>query len=183
MRAVTVPINAVTGVAGFVTPGDVVDVLLTRRIPGDGAGNDDKMTSIILENVPVLAVDRRASEQNTEPNVGRTATLQVDPLGAQKLALATEVGTLSLALRNVENQLVGGTRTVTTAQLDGARLYIRARPQPAAAPSQQPALVYASPPQGAQPAAAPVQTRPRGPTMSVFRGTEERNEEVQRYGS
>jgi pilus assembly protein CpaB len=183
MRAVTVPVNAVTGVAGFVTPGDVVDVLLTRQIPGDGSANDDKMTTIILENVQVLAVDRRSSEKNTQPNVGRTATLQVDPLGAQKLALATEVGRLSLALRNVENQIVGARSTVTTAQLDSARYYIRSRSQPASAPAQQPVLVYAGAPQAAQAAAAPIPTRPRGPSMSVFRGTEERNEEVQRYGS
>jgi pilus assembly protein CpaB len=184
MRAVTVPVNAVTGVAGFVTPGDVVDVLLTRQIPGEGARGDDKMTSIILENVQVLAVDRRSSERSTKPNVGRTATLQVDQVGAQKLALATEVGKLTLALRNVENQNVGATRTVTTAELDRARYYIRDRSTPSAPAVQQPVFVYAGPQQGVPAAeAAPAPARPRGPTMSVFRGTQESNEEVLRYGS
>lgn len=184
LRAVTVPVNAVTGVAGFVTPGDVVDVLLTRQIPGDGASGDDKMTTVILENVQVLAIDRRSSERSTKPNVGRTATLQVDPLGAQKLALANEVGRLTLALRNVEDQTVGATGTVTTADLDRARYYIRSRSQPAAPAAQQPVLVYAAPPQAA-PAIETVQAPPRmrGPSMTVFRGTQESNEEVPRYGS
>src|SRR5690606_37565078 len=75
MRAVTVPVDAVSGVAGFVTPGDVVDVLLTRQIPGDGASGDDKMVSVILESVPVLAIDLRADEQNAQAGLGKTATL------------------------------------------------------------------------------------------------------------
>lgn len=178
-RAVTVPVNAVTGVAGFVTPGDVVDVLLTRQIPGDGAGGNDKMTTVLLENVQVLAVDRRSSEKNTKPDVGKTATLQVDQYGAQKLALAVEVGTLSLALRNVENQLVGPTSTVTTADLGGGGRYIRA-PRAASAP----APVYASmaPAQQAPSYAPPPQRRPSGPTMTVFRGTDSTDTEVPRYG-
>ena len=178
MRAVTVPVNAVTGVAGFVTPGDVVDVLLTRQIPGGGAGGDDKMTTVLLENVQVLAVDRRSSEKNTQVKVGKTATLQVDTQGAQKLALAVEVGRLTLALRNVENQLMGPTSTVTTADLGGRGLYIRDR-----APRTAPAPVYASlAPAPQAPAYAPAPRRPAGPTMTVFRGTESSNTEVQRYG-
>ena len=183
MRAVTVPVDAVTGVAGFITPGDVVDVLLTRQIPGDGAGGDDKMTTTILKNVPVLAIDRRASEKATEPAVGRTATLQVTPDDAQKLTLATQIGRLSLALRNVEDVEGGASRTVTTADLGGG-YYIRSRASPAA-PAQQPALVYAVPPQGpaTAAAAAAVPRRFSGPSMTVFRGTESSDEEVQRYGS
>jgi len=58
LRAVTIPVNDVAGVAGFVTPGDVVDVMMTRTIPG---GEDEKVTAVVLENVQVIAIDRRAS--------------------------------------------------------------------------------------------------------------------------
>ena len=109
MRAVSIPINTVAGVAGFVRPGDVVDVMLTRQIPGEGADTADKMTHVVLENVLVLATDQQADEKSTQPAVSQTATLQTDLFGAQKLALAREVGTFTLALRNVENQEVGAT--------------------------------------------------------------------------
>lgn len=108
MRAFTVQVDAITGVAGFVTPGDAVDVMLTRNIPGDGASNDDKMTTIVLENTQVLAIDRRASETDTQADDINMATLLVDTYGAQKLALSSQIGRLSLALRNVEDQQVGG---------------------------------------------------------------------------
>ena len=180
MRAVTVPVNAVTGVAGFVTPGDVVDVMLTRQIPGDGANSDDKMISVVLERVPVLAIDLRAGEQNTEAQVGRTATLQVTPRDAQKLVLATQVGTLSLALRNVED-VTGGTRgprgVVTTRDL-GGNIVIRGRPAAAPAGAAQPTVIAAA----GSPVAAAAVRRPTGPTMTVVRGTAQCVEEVQRYG-
>ncbi|WP_336985677.1 Flp pilus assembly protein CpaB [Altererythrobacter aquiaggeris] len=187
LRAITVPINEVSGVAGFVTPGDVVDVLLTRQIPGDGATGDDKMTSVVLENVQVLAVDRRSNEGNTEVVVSKTATLQVDQRGAQKLALAVDVGRLSLALRNVENQTVGTYATVTTRDLGGSGIFMAGQREPA--PVQASAPVYVYPPQGAGPpssapraSTATVRQRPSGPTMTVTRGTETTNTEVQRYG-
>ena len=181
MRAVTVPVDAVSGVAGFVTPGDVVDVLLTRQIPGDGASGDDKMTSTIMESVPVLAMDLRAGEQNTDAAQSKTATLQVSPQGAQVLALATQVGRLSLALRNVEDQLVARRRTVTTRDLGGA-FYIPARRTGGGSPAPQAAPVFVSASATAAPAAVSIPRRPSGPTMTVIRGTTATTEEVQRYG-
>ena len=77
MRAVTLPVSAVSGVAGFVFPGDVVDIFLTRKIPGDGAGPEDKMTTVVLENVQVLAVDRPASETDTKPAPAQNVTVLV----------------------------------------------------------------------------------------------------------
>lgn len=172
LRAVTIPVNQVTGVAGFVRAGDVVDVLLTRQIPGDGASPSDQMTHVVLENVQVLAIDQIASESETEPKVGQTATVQTDIIGAQKLTLARQVGALSLALRNVENQDVGGTRVVTTADLGGAGLYIAARET-----SPAPAVLPAS--SGGR---APVVRRPRGPTMLIVRGVEPTTYDVKRKG-
>ena len=177
MRAVTVPVDAVSGVAGFVTPGDVVDVLLTRQIPGDGASGEDKMVHVILESVPVLAIDLRADEQNAQAAVGRTATLQATPRDAQKLVLATQVGRLSLALRNIESLDNGSRATVTTRDLGGG-YYIRGR---STAPAQPGVAVAGGQPSAA--VAAVVPRRPNGPTMVVVRGVETTSEEVQRYGS
>jgi len=176
MRAVTVPDDAVSGVAGFVTPGDVVDVLLTRQIPGDGASSDDKMTTVVLDNVQVLAVDLRASEQNTDPSESKTATLMVHPEGAQRLALATQIGRLSLALRNVEDPGTGARRVVTSRELGGG-LFIPARRSSGSAAPQVRSAAVASP--SAQAAAPP---RPSGPGMTVVRGTDTSFVGVQRHG-
>jgi len=173
LRAVTIPVSAVTGVGGFVRAGDVVDVMLTRQIPGEGATGADKMTNIVLENVLVLAIDQVANENAVEPKVGRTATVQTDIIGAQKLTLARQVGALSLALRNVENQDVGGTRVVTTSDLGATGYYI---------PSRERAPAPADPAVRASAGGAPAPRRPSGPTMSIVRGTTPTTYEVKRQG-
>jgi pilus assembly protein CpaB len=98
MRAVTVRVNDVAGVAGFVLPGDRVDVLLTHQ-----QERREPRTIILLQYVRVLGIDQDADEQNSEPKLVRAVTLEVTPRHAQKLALATQVGALSLALRNTIN--------------------------------------------------------------------------------
>lgn len=184
-RAVSIPINDVAGVGGFVRAGDVVDVLLTRQIPGDGASQSDKMTTVILENVMVMGVDQVADENSTEPVVAKTATLQTDIYGAQKLALAQQIGTISLTLRNVENQIVGATGPVVARDLGGAGLYIPSRERGGgasapAAPVQQVAYAPAlRAPAASTPSAPP---RPRGPTMTIVRGTEASEYGVSRNG-
>ncbi|MFN4038015.1 MAG: Flp pilus assembly protein CpaB [Erythrobacter sp.] len=177
MRAVTVPVDPVTGVAGFVTPGDVVDVLLTRQIPGDGATSDDKMTSVIMESIQVLAVDLRAGEQNTDPAESKTATLMVTPEDAQKLVLSTQIGRLSLALRNVQDQSSSGRRIVTARQMSGG-LFIPERRTGATA--QTAPRTAAAAPAGGGMQTAP--RRPRGPQMVVVRGTEIKSEDVRPNG-
>jgi pilus assembly protein CpaB len=98
-RAVAIRVNDVTGVAGFALPGDAVDVLLTRQL-GAGNGPGEQITDTIVENIRVIAVDQNANQASKDPVVGRTMTLEVDSGQAQKLALAGQIGTLSLALRN-----------------------------------------------------------------------------------
>ena len=183
MRAVAIPVNNVAGVGGFVRPGDVVDVMLTRQIPGDGAQTTDRMTTVVLENVQVLAADLIADESQTEPVVSQTVTLQTDLYGAQKLALGREVGTFTLALRNVENQTVGGTETVVVTDLGGGnrRIYATNRGggiRDAGGGAQQVINLASARPAGGAVAAAP--SRPRGPTMSIVRGTEAETYEVER---
>ena len=178
--AYTMPIDAVAGVGGFVRPGDVVDVLLTRQIPGEGATGADKMVDVILESVPVLGIDLISNENDTEAKNGKTATLQVDTMGAQKLALARELGNLSLTLRNVTDQLTGTRSTVIARQLSPNRYYIPAK-RTSSGSSVQLASA-ASPMRSAMMPGNPFagSTRPRGPSMVIVRGGKSSEYEVQR---
>ena len=94
MKAVTIRVNDVEGVAGFVLPGDHVDVVLTRQSDKDNASND-----IIVQNVRVLAVDQQADARAEKAAVAKAVTLEVSETDAQKLSLAAAVGTMSLLLR------------------------------------------------------------------------------------
>jgi pilus assembly protein CpaB len=98
-RAFSIRVNDVSGVAGFLLPGDRVDLLLTRKL--EDSGKESLVTDVILQNIVVLAIDQLKDEQREQPQVARTATVEVTPEQAQKLALAMQVGNLSLALRNV----------------------------------------------------------------------------------
>ena len=98
MRALTVAVNEVVGVAGFVMPGTMVDVLVTGTITGRGG---QSITHTILENVRVLAAGQ-AVEQDEEgkPQTVPVVTLLVDPEEATKLTMASTEGRIQLALRN-----------------------------------------------------------------------------------
>jgi pilus assembly protein CpaB len=94
MKAVTIRVNDVDGVGGFVLPGDRVNVALTRQVDKENAS-----TQVVLQNVRVLAIDQVADERVANPAVAKSVTLEVDTVGAQKLGLAGTIGTLSLMLR------------------------------------------------------------------------------------
>lgn len=108
MRAVTVPVSAKTGVAGFVFPGDRVDLVLTQTVKGD-AGQSLKASETILRNLRVLATDQSTTTEKVEGKTVvrafRTVTLEVTPKIAEKVAVAQTIGTLSLSLRSIaDNQ-------------------------------------------------------------------------------
>jgi pilus assembly protein CpaB len=107
MKAITVRVNDVEGVAGFILPGDRVDVLLTRR--------DDKnsTTDVVLQNTPVLAIDQLADERTNAPKVAKAVTLEVDTVSAQKLTLSAQLGVLSLALRKAGEQTAESSRRIS----------------------------------------------------------------------
>lgn len=98
MRAITVRVNDVAGVAGFLLPGNRVDVLATRM--------EDRraITSTLLQNIRVLAVDQKATTAKDEPIVVRAVTLEALLAQAALLASATEEGNIQLVLRNPEDQ-------------------------------------------------------------------------------
>ncbi len=92
-RAMAIKVDAVSAVGGFVTPGDFVDVLLTR---GDA---ESLMTDTILRNIRVVGVDQSDDELSDKPDVAATVTVEVSAEDGQIIALAQQAGTLSLALR------------------------------------------------------------------------------------
>lgn len=94
MRAVSVRVNDVVGVAGFLLPGNRVDVVAAYR------DRQDVLSETVVQNVKVLAIDQSASSDKNEPVVVRAVTLEVTPEDAEKLILAEQRGDIQLALRN-----------------------------------------------------------------------------------
>lgn len=139
MRALTVAVNDVIGVAGFVVPGTKVDVLVTGQVPG-GSGS---ITKTILENVPVLAAGQKI-EQDREgkPQTVPVVTLLVSPEDADKLTMASTQGRIQLALRNtidtkatqpppvLQNVLFAGIEPLPVKTTKGGRRVVRRPPPP-----------------------------------------------------
>ena len=118
MKALSIRVNDVNGVAGFVLPGDRVDVMLTRNV-SNPSGATDTFVDVLLQNVKVIAIDQLADENAAEPSVVKTVTLEVDTDMGQRLTLAQAVGTLSLALRPVASSTLEQTRRISLADLTG----------------------------------------------------------------
>src|SRR5262245_60274845 len=97
MKAITLRVNDVLGVAGFVLPGDRVDILLTRQLEKD----TPPITDVLMQNIKVLGVDQVADQKANTPIVVKAVTFEVNTEEAQKLTLASQIGSLSLALRGV----------------------------------------------------------------------------------
>jgi len=141
MRAVSVRVNEVVSVAGFVTAGTRVDVLLT----GNATGAEEQQTSTVLENVEVLAANQRMERSSSgEPQAAQVVTLLVSPDDAQKLTLASTQGRIQLALRNPLD-----TKQQELAAVNTGTLYKRmSAPPPVTAPHRvvRPATTSAPPP-------------------------------------
>lgn len=104
MRAVSVSVNATSGIAGLVFPGDQVDVILTHSVQSDDEMRPMRQVSeTILTNVRVLAIDQRTDDQNAKPSVPKTTTLEVTPKQAEIMMVARELGRLSLSLRSLSD--------------------------------------------------------------------------------
>jgi len=112
MTAVTVRVNDVEGVAGFILPGDHVDVMLTQHGEKNSAATD-----VVIENVKVLAIDQLADEKAEKPSVVKAVTLEVKVTDGERVALASTVGTLSLLLRKAGDVASDDSRRVTTSDL------------------------------------------------------------------
>ncbi len=106
MRAVSVPITATSGISGFVFPGDRVDILITHPIPDEaagGSGNDVRhmAAETVLRDVRVIAIDQKLDSQSGQAVLAHTATLEVTPKQSEIIAVASDIGKLSLSLRSL----------------------------------------------------------------------------------
>jgi len=158
MRPMTIRVNDVYGVAGFVLPGDHVDVLLTR-----GGQGESPTTDILLQNITVLGIDQDNSDKKDKPTIARAVTLEVGPEQAQKLALASSVGTLSLTLRNVSNLEAVKVRSIGLGDLRVGEANVAPK---ADAPAPAPPMAVTEPP----------------PSVRIVRGTAASQYEVFREG-
>jgi pilus assembly protein CpaB len=163
MRAVTVRVDDVRGVAGFILPGDFVDIIL---IGDDSSIRHEGYSETLLQHVKVLAIDQLVSERQEHPTVAKAVTVEVTPQDAQKLLLASNVGKLSLVLRQPGDLNPSPDRRVTEKDL-GNR------------PPAEPVHVAAAPVQPAPPPAAkppPADTV----TVAIVRGTKREEYKVRR---
>jgi pilus assembly protein CpaB len=173
MRAASIRITDVASVAGFALPGDRVDVVLAREINGEDTAH------ILLQNVRLVAIDQNTDDSSDKPTVGQTATLEVTPQDAQKLALGSRVGLLSLVLRPsaAPATTVSYSGLVRTRDLLGGSVgpaLLAQRPQArTGGPSAAPKTTVR--------AGNPVPTRSSS-GVEVVRGTNSQNYEVNRYG-
>src|SRR5438270_12561252 len=106
MRAISVPVTVTTGISGFVFPGDQVDLLITYQVPaqntaGSTGGYEHKAAETVLHDVRVIAIDQRLESKAGEAVVAHTATMEVTPKQSEIIALAGEIGKLSLSLRSL----------------------------------------------------------------------------------
>jgi pilus assembly protein CpaB len=145
-RAITVRVDDVRGVAGFILPNDRVDVVLIRNST-DASGS--RRSDLLLQDVKVIAVDQIASQQKDNPVVAKAVTLEVTPYEAQKISLATNVGSLSLILRKAGDADVVASNRVTEIDLSD-------EPRPAPPPAPAPVKIEAPPPPPPPPSDATV---------------------------
>jgi pilus assembly protein CpaB len=137
MRALSVAVNDVVGVAGFVTPGTMVDVLVTGEMPGKTASNEN-ITRTILENVRVLAAGQKVEQdRDGKPQAVPVVTLLVTPEDAAKLAMGSTEGKIQLALRNTIDSKIANPPSVVQAVLFS---------EPVAAAPVHPIIVHKAPP-------------------------------------
>jgi len=128
MRAITVSISATSGVAGFIFPGDRVDLVMTHQVERGDAPSLD-VSETVMRNVRVLAIDQATANVANQPKVGGTATLEVTPKQVEKIKVMQRVGDLSLSLRPLADNMdtVSGDEIRPAEPSDRAPSYTTAR--------------------------------------------------------
>jgi pilus assembly protein CpaB len=105
MRAVSVPVSNTSGISGFVLPGDQVDILITHSLADNSSGKADAKhhtaAETVLHDVRVIGIDQKLDNKGGEAVIAKTATLEVTPKQSEIIAVASEIGKLSLSLRSL----------------------------------------------------------------------------------
>jgi pilus assembly protein CpaB len=122
MRAYTIGVSDTAGGGGHVMPGDRVDVVLTRDLSASGSSESQAqgkrlVSNIVIQNVRILGMDLNADPSSTQAAIAHTATLEVTVEDAERLALSTQAGTLTLALRRTGGAEVAPVRTIVANDL------------------------------------------------------------------
>jgi pilus assembly protein CpaB len=121
MRAVTIKTTSQSGVAGFIFPGDRVDLILTQEIEGKGSADDLAVSETILRNVRVLATDQRtvSTDEKGEQivKVFTSVTLEVTPRIAEKVVVAQSMGKLTLSLRSIADNAADLERAIASGEV------------------------------------------------------------------
>jgi pilus assembly protein CpaB len=182
-RAMTVKVDDVIGVAGFLRPGAMCDVLTVIEQPGD-ATRRDPISKIVLQNVKVLAAGQNIDKpkDQREAEQVKAVTLQVTPEQAEKLALASTEGKLRLVMRNSTDQgdeqtqgvdkrtLLTGEHAAPVPEPGSLKSEQPKQPAPAAPPRSRP-RAQARPAEQSAPAAAPAPPAPPRPSVEMIQGT------------
>ena len=105
-RAISVPVDATSGLAGLIFPGDRVDVILTHTVAGEqnASGAVRRVSETVLGDIRVMALDQRTDERSEERTIAKTATLELSPKQAERVSLARALGSLSLSLRPIARE-------------------------------------------------------------------------------
>ena len=125
MRAATIRVSDVLGVGGFVFPGEHVDLVITFGAQGLKL----PQTTLLAQDIRVIAVNQDANLNKDKAEVVQSVTIEVTPELAQKLALASQVGTVSLTLRNPDDQAPTNVRTVSVSDLHDGHVATAAGPR------------------------------------------------------
>jgi pilus assembly protein CpaB len=158
MRAISVPIGEASGAGGFLAPGDRVDVYLTHPAVDEALPYTDQL----MQNIRVLAVGQDKNVGKDKPEIVKTATLEVTPMQAQRVALALSVGQISLSLRNLIDESRVRLETAQVLDLtDGTIPRVIRKPKTVDA-----SAAATVPGPGGKAMAVPA-----GPSIEVFRGT------------
>ena len=178
-RAMTVKVDDVVGVSGFIMPGTLVDIVVVIQ-PPKGTGNEEMISKIVLQNIKVLAsgqnIDKPKNDRDVERSI-RAVTLQVTPEQAEKLALASSEGKLQLVMRNSVDQADEQTSGANKKSLLlGERAMLV--PEPGVGSNSTPKAAPTSPRRSAprpavvapKPVAAPQQAPVARPTVEVIKG-------------
>jgi pilus assembly protein CpaB len=179
-RAMTVKVDDVVGISGFIMPGTLVDVVVVID-PAENTSRQDPISKIVLQNIKVLANGQNIDkpEDQREANSVKAVTLQVLPEQAEKLALASTEGKLQLVMRNSTDQGDEETKGIDKRALLGGD---RANPvpEPGSLKSEQPAVqprtrrVRAHTDVKAAPTASPSQEKPRS-SVEMIEGAKKRS--------